>query len=231
MSELLYQPLEKISVAKPVNRIDYMAGACTGKKVLDLGCWDETALVKRDTPFWLHSRIAAVASNTIGIDSSLSLPIEGFSLPKAKIMRGDITDRKTIIGFDIDIIVAGELIEHLPNTLEFFHTLKSAYSGKRLLCSTPNATNFSNLALGLLCRESTHRDHLSVYSYKTLSILSEKSNFSEYSLIPYHVGYPEMLLRLKGMNRLFVRFAEKTVNIIEQLFPMYSGGYILDVIL
>lgn len=231
MKRLSYQPLEYIPIYKPVNRLHYISNACRGKRVLDLGCWDETALSKKDLPFWLHSRIAGVASNTIGIDSSASLPVEGFSLPNSKIYRGDVTDKASIPGKDIDIMVGGELIEHLPNTLQFFEMLKDAYPGKRLICTTPNATNFTNFVLGIFRRESTHHDHLSIYSYKTLSTLANRANFSQFELYPYYVKYSEMTLRNKGVGRFLVQLAEKSVNIGEYLIPLFAGGYILDAVI
>lgn len=231
MNKINYEPLEPLEVNRPVDRINYIVNACSGKNVLDLGCWDETALSKKDTPFWLHSRISAVANNTIGIDKSSSLPDEGFFMPHSKIQKGDITDKDAISGFDVDIIVAGEVIEHLPNTLYFFKILKEAYPGKRLICTTPNATNFSNIFLGIFQRESTHCDHVNIYSYKSLNILAEKSNLSSHSLFPYYVKYPEITLRMKGTKRIVVRVSEKIVNMIEWLVPLYAGGYIFDVYL
>jgi SAM-dependent methyltransferase len=229
MPNLVYQPTEYIPIQKPVPRVDYIVDACRHKRVLDLGCWDETALSKIETPFWLHSRIGAVASKVIGLDNSTSIPAEGINFINSTIYKGDITDESVISGYDIDVIVAGEFIEHLPNTLDLFKKLKSIYPGKRLLCTTPNATNLSNLILGVFSRESTHHDHLSIYSFKTLATLSKHATFSEYKIIPYFVKYTEMILRYKGIKRYLVQFAEKLINLGEFFTPMLSGGYILDV--
>lgn len=228
MKKLNYQPLEYIHIPKPVSRVDYIVDACRGKRVLDLGCWDETALSKMETPFWLHRRIVSVASNVIGIDNSSSIPTEEVNIYNSIIIKGDITDKAIISGYNVDIIVAGELIEHLPNAINFFKNIKSIYSGKRLLGTTPNATNLSNVILGIIRRESTHRDHLSVYSYKTLATLCERANFSEYKIIPYLVEYTELKLR-QGIGRSFVRFTEKLINILEHFTPMLASGYIFDV--
>lgn len=230
MNKLIYQPLEYIHVPKPVSRIDYIVEACRVKGVLDLGCWDETALSKKETPFWLHSRIASVASKVIGIDSSPYIPTKGIKFHNSIIIKGDITDKTVISGYDVDIIVAGELIEHLPNTTDFFKNIKSVYPGKQLLGSTPNATCISNVILGVFHRESTHRDHLSIYSFKTLTSLCEKAAFAEYKIVPYFVEYKEMILRQKK-GRSFVQLAEKFINFLEYFTPMLAGGYIFDVVI
>jgi 2-polyprenyl-3-methyl-5-hydroxy-6-metoxy-1,4-benzoquinol methylase len=70
-------------------------------------------------------------------------------------------------------VVAGELIEHLENPLQFLRSFRqvSRLKGKALLLSTPNATAIHNCLIALGNRESTHRDHLRILSFKTLSTL------------------------------------------------------------
>ena len=234
MGNLNYTPTEKLTVNKPVNRIDYICKACINKNVLDLGCFDETALVKENTGTYLFDEITKVAALHIGVDNSKLLPTEGITFSDtAKILRGDIyeLDKANIDDFDFDVIVAGEVIEHLPNTLEFFLGLKKKYPGKRLICSTPNATSFSNMVLSLFKRESAHIDHLQVYSFKTLNTLCRVAGFSNWQIIPYHVKYTEMILRSGNGKKQMVSLFESIVNGTETLFPLTGGGYIVDVII
>lgn len=230
--KLNYEPLEKIRVKKPVNRISFIVANCYNKTVLDLGCYDETALSKISTTQWLHKEISAVARVVLGIDNSSKIPSEGISISeKGKIIRGDVLnlDQVQLSLYDFDLIVAGELIEHLPNVLDFFAKLKSAFHGKRLICSTPNATSLSNVLLGVLNRESAHHDHLQVYSYKTLNTLCLRAGFAEWEIIPYHVYFTEMILKSSGAKRIGVQGAEGLINVCERLFPLLSGGLILNV--
>lgn len=220
---------EEIHLSRPVNRIGFICQAVKGKRVLDLGCWDETAWIKIYTKYWLHSELSKQASFTIGIDNSPSLPEEGVILDNSKILKGDCTDERILANFAIDIIVAGELIEHLPNTPEFLYKIKRSFPGRDLIITTPNATSWSNVLLGLLRRESTHIDHLNIYSYKTLNTLCTKQDFHDYKIIPYHVKYTEMILRSKGLKKIVVVFMEKIINFLESLFPLLSGGYIVSI--
>lgn len=226
---LKYSVGEKITISRPVNRISYICQAVKGKKVLDLGCWDETALVKRNSKMWLHEEISNEALDTIGIDNSISIPEEGVTLKNSKILKGDCTNQTSISGFDIDVIVAGELIEHLPNAIEFLATLKKLYSGKTAILTTPNATNLSNILLALLKRESMHIDHVNIYSYKTLSSLCRRSEFKEFVITPYYVRYTEMKFNSSGLKKLLVAFMEKLINIFEFIFPLLAGGYVVIV--
>jgi hypothetical protein len=130
---------------------------------------------------------------------------------------------------DPEIIVAGELIEHLPDTSAFLRQIKTLFEGRRFMASTPNATQLSNVLLGLAYRESNHPDHLSVYSFKTLTTLCTRAEFAQWRLIPYHVQYTEMALRSKGTRRTLVRTAEALVGGVESAFPFLASGYIIDV--
>ena len=59
---LNYDPLERLHLRNPVDRVAFIAEECRNKRVLDIGCYDETALVRRDTEHWLHGRSSAVAT-------------------------------------------------------------------------------------------------------------------------------------------------------------------------
>jgi trans-aconitate methyltransferase len=233
--ELAYEPLEPLYVPAPVQRVAFIVERCVRRRVLDLGCYDETALSKRGTGHWLHERIAAVATSLLGVDNSPQLPAEGVSTgPRARIVRADVQDfaaiRTAVERYgDVEVIVAGELIEHLPNSLAFLRALRQHFPNKELVATTPNATALSNGLLALARRENCHIDHLQVYSYKTLTTLCRNAGIASYRIIPYHQYYTEMILRERGLRRFGVRAAETLVNIAESAFPLLSGGLILHV--
>jgi len=229
---LRYTPLERLELPRPADRVAWVAERCRGKAVLDLGCFDETALAKAGTEHWLHGRLAQVARNVTGVDSSIKLPREGIVTgPTSRILRGDVNalDSEMLRGLEIEIIVAGELIEHLPNTGRFLRHLKDLFPGRELIAATPNATSLTNILLGVLSRESAHEDHLQVYSYKTLHTQCLRAGFQAWTIIPYYVCFTEMILRSGGIKRIFVQSAERLANVAEFCLPMLSGGLILHV--
>jgi hypothetical protein len=234
MADLQYTPTEKIKISKTVNRIKYIKQACAGKYVLDLGCYDETALIKKETGTYLFDEISAVAARHIGVDNSPSLPREGLVFSdKDKILYGDIYELNSldIDLISIEIIIAGELIEHLPDTLKFFDGLKSTFNGKRLICTTPNATSFPNLLLSLFKRESAHKDHLQVYSYKTLNTMCQRAGFNSWQIVPYHVKFSEIIMNSKGVKKQLIGACQSLTNGMESVFPLTAGGYVLDVMI
>ena len=237
MQKLNYTALEKITVKKPTNRLDFIAKSSIDKYVLDLGALDETAYeLKQNTTSWLHQRIAEKAKFVRGIDNSTILAGENLTpFSNSIIQQGNVYDLEPIVNKHgvPDLIVAGELIEHLPNCLEFLQTLKSIPSlkGTRFIFTTPNACSLHNAIIGLFKRESTHEDHLTILSYKTLNTLCQRAEFTSWNLQPYYMKFPEMISKTTGVARWSTVGFEKFINVNERFFPLLSGGWVADVII
>jgi SAM-dependent methyltransferase len=225
-----YQTLEKLSVPSPVDRLAYIADACRGRRVLDIGCFDETALAKRGTKHWLHGRIAGVASRVIGVDASPLIPDEGLvSAANAVIYRGDGTNPNVpaLDDAQIDVIVAGEFIEHIESPIAFIATMRTRFAGRELLLSTPNGLALCNTLAGLFRREAQHPDHLHLFTYKIINTLCLRAGLNDYEIIPYHFYATELVLASNGARRLAVQAAEQGVRLMESIAPQLSFGYIL----
>lgn len=230
MNKITYVPLEKINVTKPVDRIKYISNLCIDKSVLDIGAYDETAYFsKRNKGTWLHEEIAKKANKVIGIDSSELLKGELVTSKNSKIIKLNLfeIDHFFVSKYKVDIIVAGELIEHIFSVDSFLKKIKELYPKKTLILSTPNATSLYNITLGIFKRESCHKDHVHVFSYKTLLTICRIDGFKKIKIIPCHVKYTEMIANSCGFKKILILFFEKITNIIENLFPMLSGGYIV----
>lgn len=229
---LKYETLEKLPVQRPVDRLDFIADHCVGKVVLDIGCFDETALVKRETRHWLHGRLAAKAKVVVGVDNSTKIPREGLqTAANAAIYCGDgvHVDESLAGRNDYDVIVAGEFIEHIENPLEFFREMKARFPGRELLISTPNGVSFANTLLGLIGREVQHHDHLHNFTFKILNTLCLRAGFTRWEIIPYRFYATEMILNSTGAKRAFVSLVESSIKLVERMFPLLSFGYILRV--
>ena len=233
-SALEYSALEKILVPKPVDRIDYIVAKVQGKHVLDLGALDETAYqLKANTRNWLHKEMATVAVKLTGIDNSTLVPAEGLHLfPNSRIFLGDITKLTPVLARhgSPEVIVAGELIEHLPDTLTFLRNLKRDCSeaDPLVIITTPNACSWHNIFLGIFGRESMHKDHLQVYSYKTLHTMFERAGFTGWTIRPYHAKFTEMIQGSTGAKRITTVAFEKLVNFLERRFPLLSCGFVCE---
>jgi 2-polyprenyl-3-methyl-5-hydroxy-6-metoxy-1,4-benzoquinol methylase len=232
--DLCYEPMEHLSVPRPVDRIRFVAEACRDRKVLDLGAMDETAFEsKHGHGTWLHEEIANVAVQVLGVDNSPKVPAHGLATAaNAKIVQGNIHQLGDVLAthdFDPEIIVAGEVIEHLQNPLAFLHSLAAAerLRGCDVVLTTPNATAIHNVLIGMLSRESTHRDHLFILSFKTLNTLCRRAGLKQWDIVPYRSAFTEMRARNRGLRGLAVAAGETAVNAAEWLFPLLSFGYVL----
>lgn len=147
---LKYKTLENLPVQRPVDRMDFIAGSCADKAVLVIGCFDETALVERETHHWLHGRMAASAKLVVGVDNSNKIPAEGLhTSANATIYRGDgLHVDEALAGRNHYDVVAGEFIEHIENPLQFFRTMTIKFAGLELIISTPNGVSSANTLLG-----------------------------------------------------------------------------------
>ncbi len=229
---ITYETLEKLQVPKPVYRVRYISDNCLNKTVLDIGCYDETALIKKETKFWLHGEILKKASFVVGIDNSDKIPTEGIKEQEnAIIFKSDATDidEKILNLKDYKLVVAGEFIEHIENVSQFFSHIKNKFPGKTMILSTPNGTSIGNVFMGMIGREIQHPDHLHYFSYKILNTLCKKAEFQNWEIIPYHFSSTEMILKLSGIKKIIVQLIEKSISFIEKLFPLLSFGYIVNI--
>src|ERR1035437_4059398 len=95
MKTLEYTPLERLDVRRPVRRTEFVTERCRARVVLDLGCRDETALMKCETPHWLHGEIIKVARRVLGVDYSNVVPPEGIVTgPNSRIEHGRSEERR-----------------------------------------------------------------------------------------------------------------------------------------
>ncbi len=230
--DLKYIPLERLSLQRPVDRLEYMSNLCRDKKVLDLGCYDETAIkIKRHSKYWLHNLISEKAESVIGIDSSKQIIGEIKTGKHSKIIKLDLfdIDEKFVKTYPVEVIIAGELIEHIENVQLFLGKMKEFYPGSKLVLSIPNATFLANVLLSLFNRESNHKDHIHMFSYKTLNTVCLKAGFKKFSIKPCKAHYTEMYLNAKGFKKVVVKTLGKIANFFEYFFPLLSAGYVVEI--
>lgn len=117
------------------HKIAFAVKYCRGKSVLDIGCVQHNPENYRSR-YWLHKALVAVADSVVGIDLFEAgvryLNDRGFDVRLADAQQFEL-DRK------FDVIVAGDVIEHLEDFHGFLASCKlHMHSGSHLLVSTPN---------------------------------------------------------------------------------------------
>lgn len=179
-----------------VQRVQFIKELCRGQKVLHLGCtnypYTDEALA---AGMLLHDDLAAAAGELWGIDSDQ----RGIDTLAAKgtgnIVIGDLEklDECELSG-TFDVIVAGDIIEHLNNPGLFLDGIKRLMSDEtRLVITTINAyCGMRFFQFGLRGKrgqsEPVHPDHVAYYSPATLRLLVGRNGMHVEKLLFYDIG-------------------------------------------
>ncbi len=159
------------------DRHDYIVEACKGKKVLHIGCIGNSYKSTSIYEPWLHKEISDASSSCVWIDLYKERIDEAAKLSDSTIVYGDASN------FDVhdtfDVIVAGEIIEHIDNFAAFFATIRR-HSNKDtvIILTTPNPFNFSNIIRVLFTGKPIFDvDHVVYFDIFTLWQMLKRQHF------------------------------------------------------
>lgn len=155
----------KIPETISIPREDFILAKCENKVILDIGCVGP-----------LHVNIMKVAKETWGIDIQDNPGYPNY-------FKCDLSNQP--IPFPLaekfDLVVCGEVIEHLINPGQFLMQLHAAKCP--IIVTVPNAFG----SAGMKCirntgYENVNKDHVAYYSYGTFKVLATKCKYkiSEY---------------------------------------------------
>jgi 2-polyprenyl-3-methyl-5-hydroxy-6-metoxy-1,4-benzoquinol methylase len=159
------------------SKINFVHSYTKDKKVLDLGCVQHNKK-NYNSKYWLHKAINFDASSVVGLD----LSEDGVNFLNSKglnVIFGDATSFD--LGEKFDVIVAGDLVEHLSNFDGFLLSCRNHLSPNGcLLITTPNPWHWK-----FILRAITRGGHVPVNPEHTcwlcpttLSQLVRRSGFS-----------------------------------------------------
>jgi len=178
------------------------------KDVLDIGCCGEYTLEYSRPEGFLHGNIKKYAKSVFGIDISKEciefLKERGYNVEIANAENFDLNQK-------FDVVVAGELIEHLSNFEGFFNSVKKHLKDDGLLIlTTPNVFYFKEiLFLVLRGYPPVNPEHTCYFDEVTLRQLLGRFDFSvEKVMYTMHWLAPKKS-SLKG----------KILKLIEKMIP------------
>jgi SAM-dependent methyltransferase len=157
-----------------VDKDDFIVALCTGRAVLDIGCVDHSAQVQEALgATWLHHRIRQAAAETTGLDhaeqEALQLNARGYNVV--------VGDAHTFdLGRPFDVIVAGDVIEHLNNPGQFLERCAMHMApGSLLVLTTPNPFNLEQAVRALLQNSTVvNEDHTAWFDPEVLWELTSR---------------------------------------------------------
>ena len=211
---------------KLVQRVEFIKKMCAGKKVLHLGCTDYPYTKEAiENNRLLHFELGKIAGELYGFDfDQKGIDILAESGVK-NLYQADLENLdKVKLDETFDVIIAGEMIEHLSNPGLFLRGIKRFMNeNTKLIITTINAySGMRFLIYGLRgkggANEPVHPDHVAYYSYKTLSLVLQREDFFIKDFVFYDLG-PE--------HRPFLRwFYNLTNDICVKISPGLSDGVI-----
>ena len=179
--EYVARMMHEVPDAVVIERERFILSRAADKVVLDIGASGP-----------MHEAIKGAARKTYGIDRpppgwSMLLPHEdgqnyGIDLDD---VRAELPKLE-----DVELVVCGEVIEHLGNPGWFLKRLRMAYPGVPVIVSVPNA--FSEIARKHMADdvENVNLDHRAWYSWRTLKTLVEGCGYGVGEFYWYGAGKP-----------------------------------------
>ena len=209
-----------------VQRVDLIKRISTGKKVLHLGCtnWPYTKEAI-DNNMLLHFDLEKIAGELYGFDyDQKGLDILS-NRGTRNLYRADLENLDELkLDETFDVIIAGEMIEHLNNPGRFLQGIQRFMNNEtELVITTINAYSALRFMIyGLRGKgginEPVHPDHVYYFSYKTLNLIINRAGLSVRHFYFYDIGTEH-----RPHNRWFFNLFN---DVSVKLFPQLSDGLI-----
>lgn len=175
-----------------IDRDKMILERCAGKKVLHVGCCATPGCrMMAESGRLLHLKLRGVASQLWGLDMSsedITYLEEEHRFENLVVGDAQKIDQSFPSETAFDVIVAGELIEHLNNPGQFLDGAHSLLAPEgSLIVSVPNGVTFFGGLKSLLGKETVHQDHNFYFSRKTLSHLLESCGYEMVEIYGYRM--------------------------------------------
>jgi 2-polyprenyl-3-methyl-5-hydroxy-6-metoxy-1,4-benzoquinol methylase len=214
LSDLVQRNDMTVDVTRLPDRLDYLAASVQGLDVLDVGCVNHDLDARgTDDHVWLHALLCRHAAHVMGIDI-LPDAIERLRTEGYDVMKADATT--VSLHKQFDVIVAGEVIEHIENPSALLRNLARHLKPEgSIFITTPNPfyilVQLQILIFGRL--KIFNAEHVLWLCPYTMKTLAERSGLTlEKAFVFNHSRHP--LLRL--CSRLRTQWAS---NYLFELAP------------
>lgn len=221
----------RLPPARLVDRTEYLLDAVRGRRTthvgfVDSGCWAYHSQFDK----WLHGHLDRVASHLVGLDID-PLGVKEATSRGYEAYEVDCSDSGAVAALGLEpaeVIVAGEIIEHLDNSGAFLDGLHSLTSpGGVLVVTTPNASGLLNATSAALAGyEVNHPDHVTLYSCFTLCNLLERHGWKVDEVATY-VPEVKETEGLEGRMKVLANGA-RTLLALERLLARLGRPFAAD---
>ncbi len=165
-------------------RFELIIKEVSGKDVLDVGCIDHNAMNELSHE-WLHKIIVDNAKKVVGLDleeeEAQKLQEKGYDIVIGNAEAINLNKK-------FDVVVAGELIEHLSNPGKFLGNMKNHLRKDGvIIMTTPNPFYPKRIFEILLYKKVlVHPQHVMWLCPSTLKTILEREGYSDVEIIPFN---------------------------------------------
>jgi SAM-dependent methyltransferase len=175
--------------ARVGDRVALLCALARDQRTIDLGFIDQGRMSdKRAEGTWLHGELAHVARELVGIDSDAAGVARAEELGYVAFC-ADCEDRESLLRLNIepaDLVIAGELLEHLDRPGLFLDAVKTLVSPSGILAiTTPNSLSLTNFLAALVGKELLNADHVGWQSPRTAETLLSRHGWKLRDLFFY----------------------------------------------
>jgi SAM-dependent methyltransferase len=173
------------------DRWDVIKELIAGKEVLDLGCVDHEAKQEAGKD-WLHRKIREGAKKSLGVDYAAS-EVDRLKGMGYDVVQGNVESLN--LGRQFDVVIAGNIIEHLSNPGLFLETVKRHLKETgNFILTTDNCYGLRSLkAVAFHDGIRPNREHSMTFEEQVLRQLLERHQFSIKDFYYYNGPYDNPL--------------------------------------
>jgi len=193
-----------------VDRSAFLLNACLGKRVLHLGATDAPCTLSAiRAGRFLHSALKDVAADLVGMDNNWEMiKVLCNEHGVSDIRYGDIEVVEDYPRAEFDVVVAGEILEHLSNPGRALDALRAHCTAEtRLIVTVPNAYSLKGFLRAMVGHELIHPDHILHHSLRTLSELLRRHGFQVERIFAF----------VNGGSGWRAAFANRLLRVLPQL--------------
>lgn len=204
------------------DRWEFIKKIVENKEVLDFGCAELVGTTNNPEKKerWLHGKIKKIAKKLVGVEiseeQSEALRKKGFEIITGNAEIVEINDK-------FDVIMAGELIEHLSNPGIFLDRVKNFLREEgKLILTTPNRFNF------LLFCKSFWNNSIPTYEKEIAKHVFYFDENSLKDLLIRHEYYIEDVAYYQSFGKNYDKFLDSFwIKLIAKFRPAFLRGLIV----
>jgi SAM-dependent methyltransferase len=222
--------VHRLPPATLVDRFQFLRNLVAGRRAIHVGFVDAgCAGANTQAGAWLHEHLARDARELVGLDVDI-LGVERARAQGYDVHVVDCRDTTAVRALALapaDVVVAGEVIEHLDDAGAFLDGLQALVAdGGILAVTTPNATGLVNAFASLVNYEVNHPDHVTMFTCCTLDAMLRRHGWEPFE---HRVFVQEVKAKSDGTMRarLFTGGARVVLG-LERVLARFGRPFVAD---